>query len=259
MLLLILCAMVWLALGLRHGRFWQSGPTLPPAVPPALPDEAPAVAIIVPARDEAASITPVLQSLVAQDYPGPFEVVLVDDNSSDGTGDLARAIPGVRVISGAERPAGWAGKLWAVHQGVGATTEPLVLHTDADIIHDPGHLSSLVAGLMAMRVEMVSEMWMLTPDQQHEWSVHLAGLDPDLVGKVLVTLRDANRGIPSIALFRAAYRGQENQRSNKQGQNLVTHVTESLPNRTEWFAQQREVLESGGRVLAERESSRQRR
>jgi len=158
MLLLILCAMVWLALGLRHGRFWQSGPTLPAAVPPAVQDKALAVAIIVPARDEAASITPVLQSLVAQDYPGPFEVVLVDDNSSDGTGDLARAIPGVRVISGAERPAGWAGKLWAVHQGVGATTEPLVLHTDADIIHDPGHLSSLVAGLMAMRVEMVSEM-----------------------------------------------------------------------------------------------------
>ena len=108
-------------------------------------------------------------------------------------------------------------------------------------------------------MEMVSEMWVLTPDQQREWSVNLVGLDPDVVGKVLVSLRDANRGTPSIALFRAAYRGQENQRPNKQGQDLETHVTKDLPNRTDWFAQQREVLESGGRVLAERESSRQRR
>ena len=83
-----LALLIWLYLLLAHGRFWQSGPELAPARPIA----APAVAVVVPARDEAALIGRSLRSLLAQDYAGPLRIVVVDDGSTDGTGAIARAI-----------------------------------------------------------------------------------------------------------------------------------------------------------------------
>lgn len=159
--------LAWAWLLALHGRFWQSGPALPAATPRA----APGVAIVVPARDEARLIARSLASLLAQDYPGPYRVILVDDNSRDGTAAIARALPGAEpltVIHGRARPAGWAGKLWAVHQGVAASTEPLVLLTDADIEHAPGHLSSLVAAAEANGCDMVSEMVRLNTESWAE-------------------------------------------------------------------------------------------
>ena len=159
--------LAWAWLLALHGRFWQSGPALRPK----LPREAPDVAIVVPARDEAELIGRTLGSLLAQDYPGRYRVILVDDNSRDGTAAVARALPGAErltVIQGRPRPAGWAGKLWAVHQGVAAGTEPLVLLTDADIAHDPGHLSSLVAQAEASGCDMVSEMVRLNTESWAE-------------------------------------------------------------------------------------------
>ena len=79
-------ALIWVYLLELHGRFWQAGPILTPHAPSARPD----VVIVVPARDEAASIAAVLRSLLAQDYAGSFRVIVVDDNSTDGTGDIAR-------------------------------------------------------------------------------------------------------------------------------------------------------------------------
>lgn len=149
--------LAWAWLLALHGRFWQSGPALAPM----RPRGAPPVAVVVPARDEADMIARSLASLLAQDYPGPFRVVLVDDNSQDATAAIARALPGadrLTVIAGRPRPAGWAGKPWAVHQGVTATDEALVLLTDADIAHDPTHLSTLVAHAEATGCDMVSEM-----------------------------------------------------------------------------------------------------
>lgn len=147
----------WVYLLLWHGRFWQSEPQLQPALPRRAPD----VAIVVPARDEADVITASISSLLAQDYPGRFRIVLVDDNSSDGTGALAKALPGaeiLEVLRGSARPAGWAGKPWAMHQGVASTREEYVLLTDADIVHSPQHLSTLVAQAEATGVDLVSEM-----------------------------------------------------------------------------------------------------
>src|SRR5579859_4857749 len=133
-LLAALAALAWLYLALLHGRFWQAGPVLAPAraVMP------PAVDVVVPARDEADVIAGALGSLLAQDYAGKFRVVLVDDSSADGTGGVARSLadPRLTVLEGASRPAGWAGKLWAVRQGIAATGAPWVLLTDADIVHD---------------------------------------------------------------------------------------------------------------------------
>ena len=149
--------LAWAWLLALHGWFWRSGPALAPRHP----QDAPAVAIVVPARDEAARIARSIASLLAQDYAGRFRVVLVDDNSTDATAEIARALPDadrLTVIPGAPRPAGWAGKLWAVHQGVAATDAPLVLLTDADIAHDPGHLASLVAHAEVTGCDMVSEM-----------------------------------------------------------------------------------------------------
>jgi hopene-associated glycosyltransferase HpnB len=100
----------------------------------------------------------VIASLLAQDYAGTFRVTLVDDNSTDGTGAAAGTAANLRVIRGQPKPSGWSGKLWAVSQGVAASSAPILLFTDADIVHDPRHLSTLVARLQQPRVELVSEM-----------------------------------------------------------------------------------------------------
>jgi hopene-associated glycosyltransferase HpnB len=155
-LLAALSLAAWIVLAFGRGFFWREGEVLAFGAP----REAPAVDVVVPARDEAAFIEPVLRSLLAQDYAGPVRVILVDDQSTDGTGAIAREIVDGRltVIEGAARPAGWSGKLWAVAQGVAAARAPFLLLTDADIAHAPGHLAALMARAEAGRLDLVSEM-----------------------------------------------------------------------------------------------------
>ena len=73
---------------------------------------------MVPARDEEETIAAVIASLVKQDYAGEFRIILVDDNSSDATAERAGCAPNLRVLRGEPKPAGWAGKMWALRQGV---------------------------------------------------------------------------------------------------------------------------------------------
>jgi hopene-associated glycosyltransferase HpnB len=163
-----LACLIWLYLLFGHGRFWQSGPELPPARTGATPPVAPTVAIVVPARDEAPVIAATLCSLLTQDYAGSFRIILVDDGSTDGTGTIARGLapaaaqtakPHLTVLAGAPRPAGWSGKLWAVAQGLARSGDAeLLLLTDADIEHRPGHLAALVAKQQRTGCDMVSEM-----------------------------------------------------------------------------------------------------
>jgi hopene-associated glycosyltransferase HpnB len=159
--MLILAALalaVWAYLLLGHGWFWQAGPSLPPDRPRA---PAPSVAVVVPARDEVGSIGRCLRSLLAQDYAGPYRVVLVDDGSQDGTGEVAAGFSDDRltVIAGAERPVGWSGKLWALSQGIALAGEAeWLLLTDADIEHRPAHVATLVAKAQASGLDLVSEM-----------------------------------------------------------------------------------------------------
>ena len=145
---------IWLYLFFARANFWRSGPELTYHVPASFP----AVDIIVPARDEAATIAEVIDSLQRQDYHGKFRVILVDDHSTDGTAHLVRSRPGVEIISLRDKPPEWSGKLWALQQGVASTDAPLILFTDADIVHDPRHLSSLVAKQQHSDLLMVSEM-----------------------------------------------------------------------------------------------------
>jgi hopene-associated glycosyltransferase HpnB len=158
-----LSLLIWLYLVLLHGRFWQAGPVLP--VRTAL--SGPPVTAVVPARDEAPVIEATLRSLLAQDYTGPFRVILVDDGSSDGTGAIARRLgdPRLTVLTGAPRPASWSGKLWAVAQGVReAGRAELILLTDADIVHEKAHVSTLVAQAQQRQLDLVSEMVALACD-----------------------------------------------------------------------------------------------
>ena len=157
-MLAILCLLVWLYLFLAHGIFWRSGPQLPAADAATALTDLPAIDIVVPARDEAATIAPVIESLLAQDYAGKFRVILVDDNSSDDTAARAGQASRLTILSLTDKPAGWSGKLWALNQGVAAGDAPLLLFTDADIIHDSRHLAALEAHLRRTRVNMVSEM-----------------------------------------------------------------------------------------------------
>jgi hopene-associated glycosyltransferase HpnB len=159
-----LCLAVWIYLFLGHGKYWLSRPELPPAPG----THGPPVDVVVPARDEAATIGPAVASLLAQDYAGSFHIFLVDDDSTDGTAQRAGSAANLTILRGGAKPPGWSGKMWAVNQGVAAGTASLVLLTDADIVHDPRHLSSLVARLQspatdghatnAQAMQLVSEM-----------------------------------------------------------------------------------------------------
>jgi chlorobactene glucosyltransferase len=120
----------------------------------------PRVSVIVPARDEAANIQRCLESLSSSTYPD-FEVLVVDDRSSDDTARLARAVmPGrarrILVIDGAELPEGWLGKPWACWQGARAAEGTLLLFTDADTIHEPTLLARAVLGLVEERADLLT-------------------------------------------------------------------------------------------------------
>ncbi|MFI0370855.1 glycosyltransferase [Actinomadura sp. 1N219] len=158
---LALAALVgWLYLALGHGGFWKTGPLLPPGTdPPEWPD----VVAVVPARDEAAVLPETLPTLLTQRYPGDFTVVLVDDGSSDGTADtaehLARDQANFRVVRAKDRPDGWAGKVWAMSEGVRAAGEPeFLLFTDADIAYAPGTVTKLVRAATSEERTLVSQM-----------------------------------------------------------------------------------------------------
>jgi hopene-associated glycosyltransferase HpnB len=165
--LAVLSLLIWLYLLTAHGRFWQSGPELPPSRVALVPS----VAVVVPARDEAPVIGGSLRSLLAQDYAGPLRIILVDDASSDATGAIARdlADPRLTVLEGRPRPAGWSGKLWAIAQGLAEVNEAeLLLLTDADIVHDRGHLTALAAQAERGDLDLVSEMVALSCDSSAE-------------------------------------------------------------------------------------------
>lgn len=157
-----LAAWLWLLLG--QGFFWRTDVRLPPRRDP---DDWPYVCVVVPARDEAAVLPDSLPSLLAQDYPGRAEVFLVDDGSSDGTGDLARELSRrfgglpLTVSSPGEPPAGWTGKLWAVRHGIAlarARGPEFLLLTDADIAHRPDSLRVLAAAARTGGFDLVSQM-----------------------------------------------------------------------------------------------------
>ncbi|MGW0877243.1 glycosyltransferase [Streptomyces sp. NPDC002740] len=164
----------WLWLLLCQGFFWRTDVRLPAREEPR---EWPSVCVVVPARDEAAVLPASLPSLLAQDYPGRAEIFLVDDGSSDGTGEVAGALAlrlgglPLTVDSPGEPPAGWTGKLWAVRHGIGlarAREPEYLLLTDADIAHAPDSLRELVAAARTGGFDVVSQMARLRVESRWE-------------------------------------------------------------------------------------------
>lgn len=159
---------IWLYLLLVRGNFWRLRED---DTEPGNLDIWPRVVVVVPARNESATISRALASIAKQDYPGEFLVIVVDDHSSDGTAALALeaaeesgAAGRVTILPAPELPSGWTGKLWALHTGVlsGARQSPkLFWFTDADIVHAPDTLRRLVCRAEKESLDLASLMVLL--------------------------------------------------------------------------------------------------
>jgi hopene-associated glycosyltransferase HpnB len=161
--------LAWVAILLFRGNFWRADQRL--ARHPCELKSWPNVVAVIPARNEAETVFQTVSSLIGQDYPGEFSIVLVDDGSDDGTAKVAsKAAEGqdrmLSVVSGKPLAEGWTGKLWAVFQGVEKADEvakdfEYILFTDADIEHDSLDLRRLVSKAEGENLDMVSLMVML--------------------------------------------------------------------------------------------------
>jgi hopene-associated glycosyltransferase HpnB len=169
---------IWLYLIAARGGFWLAAERDDRSAPGAILSGNgvwPALAAIIPARDEAAGIGETVASLLRQPYAGAFNVIVVDDQSRDGTAQVARDAAAslgqadrLKVVTGRPLPAGWTGKLWAQQQGV-ALVEDLspeglpnppayLLFTDADIVYGADALPQLVARALANDLVLTSLM-----------------------------------------------------------------------------------------------------
>ena len=160
-------AVAWVYLVAAHGGYWRTSQRLPRVS--GEPDAWPDVVAVVPARNEAEMLPVTLPALLGQDYPGVLAVIVVDDGSSDGTGEVAARIAAragrpLRVISGTPPPDGerWAGKVWAMAQGLRAAgPSDYVVFTDADIAWEAHMLRRLVTAAVGDDRDLVSQMALL--------------------------------------------------------------------------------------------------
>ncbi|SKB12966.1 Hopene-associated glycosyltransferase HpnB [Planktothrix sp. PCC 11201] len=162
---------IWIILLGFRGQFWQGDQRLSEVQEPLL--NYPSVAIIVPARNEAELISTSLRSLLNQNYPGSFSIILVDDQSNDETANIAQETAQslnqtdrLNIITSQPLPAGWTGKLWAMEQGVKYISmlnyiPQYILFTDADIEHSPDNLKQLVEKAETENLQLVSLMVLL--------------------------------------------------------------------------------------------------
>lgn len=175
----LLSVAIWIGLLTLWGGFWKCNQRLAGEsanqsdIPHSTNEPLPAIYAVIPARNEADLLPITVRSLLNQPYAGDFHLVVVDDQSTDGTGDAAYQAAAqlgkahqLTVIQAEPLPAGWTGKLWAMEQGVRyvQTLTPLpefLLFTDADIEHDAGNLTRLATKARQDNLDMVSLMVLL--------------------------------------------------------------------------------------------------
>jgi hopene-associated glycosyltransferase HpnB len=160
----VICVAIWVYLIVARGMYWRAA-VRDTATVTSPPSGWPAVAAVIPARNESECIARSVRSLLRQDYRGQLTVVVVDDDSDDGTGavatDAARGDGRLSVIRTTGPAVGWTGKLWAVSEGVAtaeASRPEYLLLTDADIEHAPDTLSWLVSQSMSGKYVLTSLM-----------------------------------------------------------------------------------------------------
>jgi hopene-associated glycosyltransferase HpnB len=157
--------LIWAYLLLGRGQFWRvtaDGIAPPPAA------AARHVVVVMPARNEVPVIGAAVTSLARQAFNGLIQLIVIDDGSTDGTAEAARAaaraagaLARFTLLQGATLPSGWTGKLWALAQGVAAADKlgaDYLLFSDADICHEPASVASLVADAEAHDRDLVSRM-----------------------------------------------------------------------------------------------------
>jgi hopene-associated glycosyltransferase HpnB len=166
-----LSLLIWTVLTFFRGAFWRLS---------AFDDDVarhdslhawPRVVAVVPARNEAQTISRCMESLAGQDYPGEFHIIVVDDHSDDATAALAHraaetagAGDRVTMLQAASLKPGWTGKLWALHQGIAEATTfspDYFWFTDADIVHAPDTVRRLAARAESQGLDLVSLMVLL--------------------------------------------------------------------------------------------------
>ena len=159
---------IWIYLLVARGHFWRVREEHPETKSL---EHWPRVIAVVPARNEAATISQAVSSLTKQDYPGELSIIVVDDHSEDGTAALAQqaandagASQRVKIHSASPLAPGWTGKLWALDQGVrvaAAQAPEYFWFTDADIEHAPETLRRLVVLVQEESLDLASLMVLL--------------------------------------------------------------------------------------------------
>jgi chlorobactene glucosyltransferase len=170
------------------------------------------VSVIIPARNEAATIATVVRSVLDTSY-SPFELLVVDDRSSDRTAAIVESLPPdprLRLVRGEELPEGWYGKPWACFQGYRHARGELLLFTDADTIHQPALLGHAVGALEQENAALVTvsptqrcvtfwerlvmpQIWFLLALRYHPRTVNRARRASDVIanGQFILTSRTA--------------------------------------------------------------------
>ena len=145
-------------------------------------DRTPTIGVLIPARDEAHVIQRCLESVLIQDLP-PCEVLVLDDRSTDATGDIVEAIARhderVRRIGGRELPAGWKGKNWALHQAASVATADWLLFIDADVQLSPQALRQALGVARSHGADMVS--WFAQLEMKTFWERSLMPFIADFI------------------------------------------------------------------------------
>jgi hopene-associated glycosyltransferase HpnB len=169
LIIAVLALGIWIYLAAFRGGFWLAREREDrDRMPMPAGEDWPSVVAVVPARNEAVALPRTLASLSGQDYPEGFSIVVVDDDSSDGTGAIARAAAAtsereIVVLQGEPLPPGWTGKVWAMQQGIAhaeamETRPDYLLLTDADIEYPRDAVARLVARAKGSRTVLTSLM-----------------------------------------------------------------------------------------------------
>ncbi len=216
----LLPALPWLAPFAGLARLARTHPNLSDVAPVA----GTLVTVIIPARNEAATIDTAVRSILGSHYR-PFELIVVDDRSTDDTAAiverLATGEPRLRLVRGEALPDGWYGKPWACAQGAKCRPDSLLLFTDADTRHEPELLGRAVAALERERADLVTvsphqrcvtfwerlimpQIWLLRGLRYHPRRVNRARRERDVIanGQFILTTREAYEAVGTHAAVR---------------------------------------------------------